>query len=104
VPVGPSGKVRERDVYDKYEQRGGDLARVGTCFHSVYQKRSELEHVQVVTEDGQRRIREISGKKKLAVYGFAVQQITKALDVMVPLYKAAFPGCCDGASIGGATT
>ena len=94
VPVGASGKVRERDVYSRCEQRGGDLARVGICFHNVYQKRSELEHVQVVTEDGQRRIREISGKKKLQAHGFAVQQLTKALDVMIPLYRPAFPSAC----------
>ena len=94
VPVGANGQVRERDVYSRYEQRGGDLALVGICFHNVYQKRSELEHVQVVTEDGQRRIREMSGKKKLQSHGFAVQQLAKALEVMIPLYKTAFPSAC----------
>lgn len=94
IPPGASGQIKERDVYDKYEQRGDNLARVGACFHAVYQKRSELEHVQFVSQDGQRHIRELNSRKRMLIHEFVVEQLRTALDVMVPLYRTAFPESC----------
>jgi len=94
IPPGVSGQIKERDVYDKYELRGADLARVGACFHAVYQKRSALEHVQFVSQDGQRHIREMNSKKRLQIHEFVVEQLKTALDVMIPLYRTAFPESC----------
>ena len=94
VPPQREGRPRERELYDKYEEKDGDLEIIGICFNSVYQVRSSLEHVHEVGDGGNRYIKELSGKKKMSYYELSVKQVEKALGVIVPLYRTAFPACC----------
>lgn len=97
VETRPDGKIRERDVYLKCEALGSKLGVVGKKCGDVYNKRNQLEHVQIVNEGGQRQIRKVPNKKKIKAYEFTISAMAEVFHVMIPLYRAAFPEACTDA-------
>lgn len=78
---------KETFNYEHLISKGGDLADIGSNFKSIYQLRSEFEHIQYKNDAGKIQIRNLSNKKRKEKLGLIVQFFKAALEKFDLLYS-----------------
>ena len=96
IPIAIDKKwAHERDVYNGYlALQDADLRKVGAIHSRIYSLRSNLDHVQIVNEGGHRSIRKVSNKELSGKYNLIRRDIKDSLDIIITLYRKAFPQHC----------
>jgi hypothetical protein len=94
--TGRTAKPKERDVYDHCQKMGdAEMYQIGIKLEAVYQQRSDpLVHLQIVNDNNERHIRQISRKQKLRIYNVCRGYVREALDILVRRYRSSFPEHC----------
>ena len=88
-------KLKETDVYKHLAySKNEKLKQIGNKLNVVYQERNFLEHRQIVDDKGKRQIKKISNSRIMKKYKFVREYIQESLDILVPLYRKAFPTAC----------
>lgn len=82
---------KETFNYEHLILKGGDLADIGTNFKSIYQLRSEFEHIQYKDDAGKIQIRNLSSKQKKKKLDLIIQFFKVALEKIELLYSKLTP-------------
>ena len=81
-------KIYETEVYGYFEDKDDPaLNKVGTMFKAIYQKISNLMHIQYTNKEGYRQVKDISLKKLKIEKNDILDFFKIALDNLLPLYK-----------------
>lgn len=84
--------IKERQVYNALKNEGSIAAAVvGSSMHSIYDHRSNMEHVQIVLK-GKRDLAYIRPQRKQGILKACLGHFKTVLENCLPGFRARFPG------------
>ena len=86
--------LKERDIYNTFENLEGDLKIIGEKCNYIYSTRSDLEHDLLKKVEGRLVFKKKSTKVLNRAYEFVNDNLIVIFNILVPLYKEHFPEQC----------